>query len=156
MPLATLATLGALALPSLGYSLVIHRILVTNWSTLRPCHVVQANYLAALLAVLVHSMFLVTVRNLLDLSGQICSYQALGLFLRVFHNFALALMQVDRLLAVQWPFLSWELTVANSLQAVLATITTVLVITVVAVGVDPAFRQCQECFVCHFAKDSLA
>ena len=154
MPLDTLVTLrlGCLALPTIGYSLAIHRILATNWSTLRPCHVVQANYLAALLAVLVHSMFLVTVRNLLDLSGQICSYQALGLFLRVFHNFALALMQADRLLAVQWPFLSLELTVANSLQAVLATITTVLVITVVAVGVDPAFRQCQECHVCLFLR----
>ena len=36
----------------------------------------------------------------------------------------------------------------NSLQAVLATIATVLVITTVAVGVDPLFLQCQECHVC--------
>ena len=110
MPLAALVTVGCLALPTIGYSLAIHRILSSNWSALRPCHVIQANYFAAVLAVLVHTMFLVTERNLIDLGDQICSHHALGLFLRVFHNFAVVLLQVDRLLAVQWPFLSWELT----------------------------------------------
>ena len=125
-----------MACAAIGYTWIIFNVLSINWSDLKPCHVLQANYLSTTVIALVWGITMVLSKEYSNqhmyevLSEHDFSVlHAVGLAVKLHHLQALVLLQLERFLAVRKPFLSEQVTVRHTGHAIAVSFTVTLALT---------------------------
>ena len=125
-----------IACVAIGYSWVIYKVLSRNWYDLKPCHVLQANYLFATVLILVFVITVVLSKEHLNQHLSVLHLLHVSLSMKLYLLQALVLLQLERYLAVRRPFLSEEITVQHTGRAIAVSLFISLALTAIAVVMD--------------------
>ena len=122
-----------------------------NSQNIKPMNVFQANYFVGL-GLLSISAMVVLLKDLDDI-GKICPKEFLRYFLKISNIYDVVILQLDRLVAVRYPYYYNEkMDVSISLKIVGISKIISVAITVIASIIDPVFVFCPACGRCLFVR----
>ena len=126
------------------------RILQTNWKNYRPVHIYQVNYFTAF-ALADFSGLILVVSKVKDDPGQFCPSHVLNYLFVISKEIDIAVLQLDRLIAVSKPyFYKANVDINLSLKVVGLFKLLSIIITVVGSIIDPIFLYCPSCGRCNY------
>ena len=130
--------------------IIAWKIWKKNSSDYKPIHIYQANYFVALSLLTLNAIVVLLFKRKEDF-GDICPKEILKYFLNMSIIYDVVIMQLDRLVAVRYPYFYKEkMDVSMSLKIVAISKIVSVAITVIGCIIDPVFVYCPVLGRCSF------